>query len=1298
MSKISLRDYNHEIEGLTNSGKTDEAIAHCKYILRLFPKCVDTYRLLGKAYLEAQRYGEATDILTRILSVVPDDFVSQIGMSIIREDEGNLDAAIYHMERAFEVKPSNSAIQEELRRLYGRRDGITPPRVRLTRGALVRMYTRGELYPQAIAEIRASLAEDPKRVDLEVILARIYMILGRKAEAIEVCSRLVSKLPNCLEANRILAEILPGTSRGEDAEIYHQKVIALDPYSADITSSTPTSNDVPDNAIMVDFLEYQPGKQGAQQPEWASSIGVNFQDTEEAVPDWLVEKPGIPKKGLPEGTPAEAGQPEMSAPAQPIEQVHAAPVSQPAEAVPAQPSEEDALIPDWMKTAGWAETAKSPVEPQAAPTPAAEAGEEIAAAEIPDWLKAIAPTNEPETSPAASEQEDLAKLDQLLTSQPIEPVTPEAAAPVQAAPEAQPADAVAKPETFPAEVDMPSWLEEQPAAQAFSGETQPASKEEIPDWLAGLSIPPEAAEAPAQATPNEELPDWLKTFAAETPVNSALELVSEASPDWLKDFQEKTEPAQPEEMPVSEAPVQAQAEEPMPDWLRGLGEETTAPTEVAAAAPVESQAEGPVTPFMAEVTPQPETGLPEAQPEMAAEEQMPEAEITPQPEAAAPEPMLEMASVAAEAALSTEPTQAEVPAEEPAAKTQPMAVKKTEQPVEELPVQEVPVTAAQEPGMQPVAAEESAVEPAAVQEPVIEPVASQEPAAEPVPAGMATDESIDAALAWLESLAANQGAGEENMLIPPEQRTEAPPAWIQKEIDAAKAAAVETPPQAVEEEVPVAPEIEPIPLAEVETPVPAAEEVLEPKPAAEIPEPVEAVTPAVVAPVEEIPVQEPVAAETAAPAATSPEDMDLDAAFAWLESLAARQGAEPETLSVPAEERQEQPPAWVEKAAAETEAMPVIEPAAELPTAIEEPTPQEPALEPALSTESSAEAEPAVPEMPVDVVLPVQEPVEEEPLPDWLKGLETPSVEPLAAPPAASGESVSTWLQNVQVPEEATEGAIPEQPVSETPVEPLPEWLQGIETVAATPIEPQVPEKETPEEELPEWLQEVETPAAEPAGLPVDEGLPEWLRGIDTTPETVEPEIIPVEPIAEVSLPAVEVPQPQPEEVMPPVPVEAVPAYELPVEQPVELIPAEEALPVAEAAPEAAAVLKQPETIAEIPVTPVEEIAQPAETLVPEEKPAEELPAIPGVDHSQVFAEAQGNLDAGDIDQALPKYAKLIESKVYLEEIIRDLQNALYRSPVDVGLHETLGDAFAQSNRLQEALDTYTKAEELLVK
>ena len=160
MARIPLRAYNREIENLIERGQIEEAIAHCKNILKQFPKHIETYRLLGKSFLESQRYTEAADILQRVLSVFPDDFVSQLGMSIIREDEGNLDAAIWHMERAYEVQPFNRAVQDELRRLYGRRDGVEPPRIRLTRGALVRMYARGDLYPQAIAEIRAALAED----------------------------------------------------------------------------------------------------------------------------------------------------------------------------------------------------------------------------------------------------------------------------------------------------------------------------------------------------------------------------------------------------------------------------------------------------------------------------------------------------------------------------------------------------------------------------------------------------------------------------------------------------------------------------------------------------------------------------------------------------------------------------------------------------------------------------------------------------------------------------------------------------------------------------------------------------------------------------------------------------------------------------------------------------------------------------------------------------------------------------------------------------------------------------------
>ena len=127
MAKISLRAYNREIETMLDRGQVDEVVAHCLHILKSHPKHLDTYRLLGKAYLEMKKYGDAVDIFSRVLVCAPSDFVSRVGMGIIRDEENKLDDAIWHMERAFEAQPSNPAIQGELQRLYGRRDGMEPP-------------------------------------------------------------------------------------------------------------------------------------------------------------------------------------------------------------------------------------------------------------------------------------------------------------------------------------------------------------------------------------------------------------------------------------------------------------------------------------------------------------------------------------------------------------------------------------------------------------------------------------------------------------------------------------------------------------------------------------------------------------------------------------------------------------------------------------------------------------------------------------------------------------------------------------------------------------------------------------------------------------------------------------------------------------------------------------------------------------------------------------------------------------------------------------------------------------------
>ncbi len=365
MSKAALRVYNREIETMIEGGRLDEAVAHCQNVLKTFPMHVETYRLLGKSFLEARRYTDAADIFQRTLMAVPDDFVAHVGMSIIRDDEGKLDDAIWHMERAFEDQPSNLAIQSELRRLYGRRDGIEPPKIRLSRDALANMYAQGGLFHQAIAEIRAVLAGDPNRPDLQVMLARAYYRAGQKVESAEVAANLLKKYPFCLDALRVLVDVLPEESQTENTQVYRQRLHLLDPYSSFVTGSVFGSDQVADGAVNVDRLEYVAGAAPvSQQPNWATTLGIKLAEDNP-------NEPSPTREDTVTSGPIPAAQKDSQGTAP-------------------TPSSEEESVPEWMQNAGWKKsTGNVPdVAPEIIPEKPAEP---LDKGDMPDWLKSLEP-------------------------------------------------------------------------------------------------------------------------------------------------------------------------------------------------------------------------------------------------------------------------------------------------------------------------------------------------------------------------------------------------------------------------------------------------------------------------------------------------------------------------------------------------------------------------------------------------------------------------------------------------------------------------------------------------------------------------------------------------------------------------------------------------------------------------------------------------------------------------------------------------------------------------------------------
>jgi tetratricopeptide (TPR) repeat protein len=917
MAKIPLRSYNREIEGMIDQGLSDQAIIHCRHILKYYPKHIDTYRLLGKAFLETQRYTEAADVLQRVLSTVPDDFISQIGLSIIREDEGNLDAAIWHMEKAFEAQPSNIAVQDELRRLYGRRDGVEPPKIRLTRGALVRMYSRGELFQQAIAEIRVALAEDPQRIDLEVILARMYFLSGQPVPATEVCSRLVNKLPYCFEANRILAEILPNTSRAEDAKTYQQRIYAMDPYLAFMSPGAISPLEVPENAVSLDQLEYQPGDETTELPDWTKTVGVEWTEENAALPDWFTAI----KPEEESGEPIQPFALDIEETSSPEEELTIPETTLTEESI--IQVEEETEVPDWMREAGWEAHEQKDIE--------AEKGftfpeEEITPGEIPDWLQSIAP---PETSALADESGEEPE-DQWLES-----ILPEDS--FATGVEEELASGSFEDSTLAEEPGAQEEIQE--ALQSASLDDQQESLDLSTEEISGLApLPDESEEAPqwlsdipAKESGGEEDsgPEWLSAVSSleDQPVVMADENESSQEPildEGIPELPENDEQLLPEEGFLSsteDSPQPAELDEAM-SWLEGLAARQGADADTLLTQPEERSETPPawLQELSQSTSDAPETGetVVEQGSDLDAGPETEQEEIL-----SAEEPL----SVE-ESPLAKEISQEDLPEWMQTLEEQPLAEEPAIEQEQSVPTEESPI------GEEPAVPEEISEGglPEWIQtleeQPNVEEQATMEE--EIVP----TEELLTS-----EETAVFEGISKEDF-----------PEWMQsleeevQESSVPDEAAFDTEP--ISEEV-IADQVDlPDWLEDGSENVETAPSIIESIPEEDLPEWLKesleeqdgiATVPEDDLSTEQIesqPITEP---ETSPMVAPDTETMDADAAFAWLESLAARQGAEEETLLVPPEERQEAPPVWVEQESEELstisefeEEIPPFEPSFEL--------------------------------------------------------------------------------------------------------------------------------------------------------------------------------------------------------------------------------------------------------------------------------------------------------------------------------------------------------------------------------
>lgn len=253
MAEISLRAYQDRIAKLADDQRFDEVIAHARHILKRYPKNLRAYEQLGGALLAKGRWGEAADVLRRLLAATPQDFVTHSRLAQSYQQLEQFDRAIWHAERALDQMPNDAATVGLIRALYRQHRHEEIERLQMTSGALAQQHIRGNLLAEALDTLDSALERTPERLDLKLLRARALWFDGQRMDAAESAIEILERLPYAIDANRILTELWLAEERPSDAQTYLSRIEALDPYLAhQLAAGVPA----PDDLLQTEELDY----------------------------------------------------------------------------------------------------------------------------------------------------------------------------------------------------------------------------------------------------------------------------------------------------------------------------------------------------------------------------------------------------------------------------------------------------------------------------------------------------------------------------------------------------------------------------------------------------------------------------------------------------------------------------------------------------------------------------------------------------------------------------------------------------------------------------------------------------------------------------------------------------------------------------------------------------------------------------------------------------------------------------------------------------------------------------------
>jgi tetratricopeptide (TPR) repeat protein len=171
---------------LGNAGQYDEAIAKFNEVVAALPKCVECYANIGEFYSRKKDYDKAEETFKKAIEVDPKYVPAYAGL-----------ATLYNQQKKFKEAAEMSALATKYSAAGG---GTISAETLYNQGAIA---WNGNNFPEAQEKFEAAVKTKPEYADAHFMLGKVYINLGKLAEAVtefETYLKLAPTGPNAKEA------------------------------------------------------------------------------------------------------------------------------------------------------------------------------------------------------------------------------------------------------------------------------------------------------------------------------------------------------------------------------------------------------------------------------------------------------------------------------------------------------------------------------------------------------------------------------------------------------------------------------------------------------------------------------------------------------------------------------------------------------------------------------------------------------------------------------------------------------------------------------------------------------------------------------------------------------------------------------------------------------------------------------------------------------------------------------------------------------------------------------------------